>query len=204
MGLTQVINVANTGLSATEAGLEIIARNVANADTPGYTRKSQDLHSLVAEGQSMGVRIGDVTRVVNEFLQTELRGEISNLSSLNTKKQFVDRLDELFGQPGGSNALDTILNNFTDAIQQLTTSPDDFTVRQTAVADAQGMAAQLRTLSTEIQDLRQLAEDSLTQGVNEVNDVLSQIETLNTQLTDFAHQTPPPDILDERDKLLGR
>ena len=160
MGLTQVINVANTGLSATEAGLEIIARNVANADTPGYTRKSQDLHSLVAEGQSMGVRIGDVTRVVNKFLQTELRGEISNLSSLNTKKQFVDRLDELFGQPGSSNALDTILNNFTDAIQQLTTSPDDFTVRQTAVADAQGMAGQLRTLSTEIQDLRQLAEDS--------------------------------------------
>ncbi len=204
MGLTQVINVANTGLSATEAGLEIIARNVANADTPGYTRKSQDLHSLVADGQSMGVRIGDVTRVVNEFLQTELRGEISNLSSLNTKKQFVDRLDELFGQPGGANALDTILNNFTDAIQQLTTSPDDFTVRQTAVADAQGIAAQLRTLSTEIQDLRQLAEDSLAQGVNEVNDVLSQLETLNTQLTDFAHQTPPPDILDERDKLLGR
>ena len=40
MSLTQALATAVSGLRANQAGLSLVAANVANADTPGYVRKT--------------------------------------------------------------------------------------------------------------------------------------------------------------------
>jgi len=203
MGLSQVLDISNTGLRATQSGLEVIARNIANAGTEGYTRKSLNQQSLVSGGQGFGVLTTEITREIDEFLQFQLRKETTNFAALDIRQKFLDRIDQLFGIPGEANALDTIVNNFTESLQELSTSPESFTVREGVIGNSQVLAQQLRSLSDEVQSLRQLAEDSLNDAVAEVNDALKQLGKLNLQIVQ-AGGTPSADLLDERDKLVNR
>ncbi|MGD9867521.1 MAG: flagellar hook-associated protein FlgK [Hyphomicrobiales bacterium] len=205
MGLTNVLGAAQSGLSVTQSALDVVARNIANADTPGYTRKTLEQDIRLAGGSSVGVRALDVTRHVNEFLQAQMRIETAAFGSVDVRKQFLERLDELFGSPGGPTALDTVMNEFSSALQQLSTSPESYAARADVVADAQVLAQQLRSLSNEVQALRQLAEDSIAQGVDDINEALRQLESINQRLgSSLGNGSPPADLLDQRDKFIDQ
>jgi flagellar hook-associated protein 1 FlgK len=121
------------------------------------------------------------------------------------RNDFLTRIDQLFGEPGGPNGLDTVLNQFVQSLQELTVTPDGFSVRQAVVSDAQMLAQQLRQLSEDVQSMRQLAEDSLAVAIDDVNEALSQLATINQTLgTQGAGQNPPADLLDERDKFIDQ
>lgn len=203
MGLSNVLSIANSGLGLTEKSLGIVARNVANADSPGYTAKRLAQENLISGTDSLGVRALDIRRTVNNFVQTQLRSETAALGDVEVRNDFLTRVDQLFGQPGSSGALDGLVNQFAQSLQELTALSDDFTVRQAVVNDAEILAQHLRQLSNDVQALRQLAEDSLSTAVEEVNEALSQLATINNSLgTEGAGQVPPADLLDERDKFI--
>ena len=205
MGLTNVLNAANTGLHITQRGLDVVARNIANADTPGYTRKNLSQSTLTVAGNAIGVRELGVERHVDQFLLHQLRVENSAAANVNVRHQFLQRLDSLFGAPGSDNALDTRFNLFSQSLQQLTTAPEDFPTRQDVITKAQVLAQSLRDMSGEIQGLRQMAEDSIAVAVDELNTALGQLRTINEQLSlSSAGNNPPADLLDERDKLLSQ
>lgn len=203
MGIIQALYSANSGLTVAQNGLELIARNIANADTPGYSRKSQNLTNEVLGFSSGGVRELDPTRHVDDYLQRQLRDANSLLAATEIKQQFMDRVDTLIGIPGEANAIDTLLNDFSQSIQAMVTAPEDAIRRGEVVSDARFLANQIVTLSTGIQNLRQLAEDSLAESVEEINSLLVQLDGVN-QTLDAAGGRAPVDLLDERDKFLDR
>ena len=53
MGLSSILGIATTGLNTTQTGLDVVARNVANADTPGYSTKSVGQTNSIAGGTSI-------------------------------------------------------------------------------------------------------------------------------------------------------
>ncbi len=203
MGLTQALYSANSGLTVTQNGLELISRNIANADTPGYTKKSQNLRNEVLGFSSGGVRELDPTRVIDTFLQKQLRDSNSLHSATDIKEQFLNRVDALIGTPGETNAVDSLLNDFTQKLQTLMTAPEDAIRRGEVITSAEVLASQFFSISEGIQDLRQLAEDSLSDSIAEINDALSQLDQIN-QTLDAAAGRAPVDVLDERDKFLDR
>ncbi|MEM7618982.1 MAG: flagellar hook-associated protein FlgK [Pseudomonadota bacterium] len=201
MGITQALNTAVTGLNVAETGIELIARNLANAETPGYTRKTLSQSVALRGSEATGVTVDAILRDVDSFLQTQVRNSNSVLSGLEVKEQFLTRVDQLFGTPGNSNALDTIFNDFSASLQTLITAPEDTVRREDLIGKAQTLSQQLRTLTEGVQDLRQLAEDSLFSAVNDLNDSLNQLDELNDQLA--AEANSPPDLLDQRDRFIG-
>ena len=203
MGIIQALQSAQSGMTASQSGLELVAKNIANAETDGYTKKSQVLVNEVLGEVGGGVRELDPTRQVDEFLQKELRNATSIFSATEITQQFLDRLDALLGTPGETNALDTILNEFSQSLQTLISAPEDAIRRDEVIADAEILAGQLSTLSNGVQDLRQLAEDSLADSVGEINNALEQLDRIN-QLFDGAGGRTPANLLDERDKFINR
>ncbi|MGI9384405.1 MAG: flagellar hook-associated protein FlgK [Methyloligellaceae bacterium] len=205
MGLASVLNNANSGLAITQSSLEVVARNVANADTPGYTKKTHDQSNLILGADSHGVRSLGVSREVDIFLQAKMRLEVSAFSSADIKHEFLSRIDQLFGSPGNANALDTIVNAFSESLQQLTTTPESFATREGVIGDAQVLTQQLRLLSGEIQGMRQQAEAGLAAAVADLNESLGQLAKINQQLSLSAStSTPNADLMDERDKFIDR
>lgn len=203
MGLSSILSIAGSGLQVTQANLDVVARNIANADTPGYTRKTLGQENISSGDRSFGARKTAITRTVDEFLQKQLRIETAALADVEVRKDYLARLDQLFGQPGGVGALDTIYNEFTQSVQELTASPDMFSARQGVVSSAQLFAQTLNQLSGEVQSLRQLAEDSIAQAITDVNEALEQLQSVNQTLAiQSSRGVPPAGLLDERDKFV--
>jgi len=204
MGLSNILNIAGSGLNVTQSSLDIVARNIANQNTPGYTKKTIGQQHATSGPNSFGARSTDITRTVDAFLQAQLRTETSALNNVEVRDQFLSRLDQLFGDPGSANALDTLYNEFTSSLQELTSTPELFSSREAVVNSAEFFSQQLRQLSGEVQGLRQRAEDSLKQAVTDVNQALKQLAGVNATLrVESSVGTASADLLDERDKFVS-
>ncbi|MGI9416133.1 MAG: flagellar hook-associated protein FlgK, partial [Hyphomicrobiales bacterium] len=205
MSLSSALNIALSGLRTTNASIDLAARNIANANTPGYTRKIQLPVAQLSGGISTGVVLGDIRRDVDVFLQQQLRTEVAIGAQVDVRAQFLSRIDAMFGRPGEANALDTILSGFNDALQGLTTTPDAFSARDSAVTQAATLANQLNRLSNDIQSMRQETEISLGNAVDEANLALQQIAQLNTEINArFDDQLGYADLADRRDQAIDQ
>lgn len=200
MGLTQALSSALSGLRVTQAGIGVVANNIANAETPGYTRKSLALQS---SGANQGVSIASINRELDIYTQRQLRTELAGSSYINIISQFRSQIDQLYGVPGGTNALDTRLNSFTNSLQALASDPQSIAARQSVLNEAQVFAQQLNQMSTDIQAMRNQAESGIADAIDRVNMILKNIEDVSTQINSLSGQdTEIGGLLDERDKLI--
>src|SRR5882724_6435147 len=147
MSLTQALNSALSGLQVTQAGLSIVASNVANAQTPGYVRKSVSQVATGGDDSGIGVRVTAINRELDSFIQRQLQVESSGGAYADLRAQFYDRLQDVYGSPGSDSALETVYSNFTTAVQALTTSPDASAARTGVITAAQALAQQLNSMS---------------------------------------------------------
>ena len=88
MSLTQALSTALSGLQVNQASISMVASNVANADTPGYTRKVVNQVSIGA-GSSIGVRVSDIQRQIDLYIQRQLRVENAGASYADTRAQCI-------------------------------------------------------------------------------------------------------------------
>lgn len=205
MGLSTSLGIALSGLRLTEANLDLVARNVANAGTPGYSKKTlQPVESLTGDAVS-GVRIGNVTRDVNAFLVQQLRTEISQGASADLLGNVLSRLDQIYGSPGQGNALDVVLNEFNSSLQALATSPEQVGSREAVLNRAQTLADHLNRLSDDIQTLRRESEATIAESVLEVNDILGKIARLNQEVLTVSNLgASTADLEDQRDNFVNQ
>ncbi|MFK8032579.1 MAG: flagellar hook-associated protein FlgK [Hyphomicrobiales bacterium] len=200
MGLSSALSMALSGLNANQRGLQLAATNVANADTPGYSAKTQAQSVRVGDGRVIGLEAGRIQRSLDQAVQTQLRSESGSAAYADRVSSYQSRMDELLGTPGSNNALDTLFNNFTSALEGLSTTPESFVTRSEALSNGRVLASQLNGLSADIQSMRQENEDFLRQGVNEINTALQNVKRLNDQILSEAHNASgTADLQDQRD-----
>src|SRR3954470_23170649 len=182
MGLGQALTSAGTGLRATQSALTLIAGNIANAQTPGYVKKTSTLVASAAGNLTIGVRVSAVNRELDQYLQRQIRTETSGGTYASTRADYYSRLQDVFGQPGADNALETVFNSFSAATQALATSPDSAAARYGVLTKGQTLAQHLNGMTADIQGLRSDAEAGLGDAVQQANDAMRQIAQINLQL----------------------
>ena len=182
MSLSQALAISLTGLRTTQSGLSLVAGNVANAQTPGYVRKSLSLETTNAGGVGGGVRIATVNRVIDEYVQRQLRVETSGGAYAALRAEFYQRVQQLYGEPGSPSSLESVFNNFTSSMQTLVTSPESAAARSTVLSSAQVLTQYLNGLTTDIQTLREDAETALADAVTNANNAIQKIAAINSQL----------------------
>lgn len=205
MGLSAALSSALSGIHATEKNLDLVARNIANAETPGYSRKVANRDSIIAGDESIGVRVASITRELDSLLQAQLRDANGTLSGSEIINKALEQLDLLMGEPGGPFALDTLFNDFSQSLQSLVSQPESTAARQQVLTTAQTLVQQFNTMTEQIQRLRNESDKSLASIVGEANDALQQIETINNQIiSSTVNGVPPADLLDQRDAQIDR
>jgi flagellar hook-associated protein 1 FlgK len=204
MGLSQALGIATQGMRATQAGLALVAGNVANADTPGYVRKTIRSESTAGNG-SIGVTIRGVARELDSYLQRQLRIETSGGSYSSLKSQFYQRLQDSYGAPGSESSLETLFNKFTSSVQALTASPSDYSARAAVLGTAQGLAQQINGTSEQIQSLRADAELGIADAVRSANEALQRIAQINHELGGTSSvDAATAHLLDQRDQYVDQ
>lgn len=205
MSLSQALVSAISGLKVNQSSLSLVAANVANADTPGYVRKSVNQIAVAGNNTGIGVRISAIQRELNTYVQRQLRVENAGATYASTRADFYGRLQTIYGTPGSDNALETIYNKFTTALQALSTSPDDTAARSAVVSTAQLLAQQLNSMSDGIQGLRGDAELGISDAVTKANEAMSQIAKLNKELAASSqNDTATASMLDQRDSYIDK
>jgi flagellar hook-associated protein 1 FlgK len=138
-------------------------------------------------------------------LQEQYTRSASESGFTSVRASFVDRLQTVIGKPGASGSLDTVFADFQQALSAVAVSPDNYAVRADAVSKAQVLASTLNDLSSQVQTLRRESEAKITTSIDDVNQILRTLETLNSRL---ANQGADPGsravLLDQRDRLVAQ
>ena len=204
MTLYSAIGSALSGLNASQAGLDLVSRNIANASTPGYTAKTLQLQNNSSTGDSIGVAVGVATRNVNSFLQQQLRTESATTSKLNIYSDFLGRVDTMFGTPDSNSSIAGSLTSMITKLQAVATTPDDTAARQTFLNAASNVASQLNSMSDNIQGMRAEAEKNIASSVDKANTDLQTVANLNDQISQRqAKSQSTADLQDLRDNALN-
>ena len=205
MGLTQTLATSLSGLTATQTSLALVAGNVANAQTPGYVTQRAVQSAVVAGGIGDGVRVTSINRVLDAFVQQQLRTESAGGAYADTRANFFQQLQAIYGQPGTDNTLDTTFNNFTGAVQALSTSPGSTAAQSQTIAAAQSLAQTLNNATQTVQTLRSQADQGIAADVQQANNALQQIAAINQQLASIPSSDSTSAALeDQRDQYIDQ
>jgi flagellar hook-associated protein 1 FlgK len=205
MSLTQALSTALSGLTATQTGLALVAGNVANAQTPGYVRETPELVTTGTGIAGSSVRVAQINRVLDQFVQTQLRSETAGGGYADVRANLYNQLQGIYGTPGSANTLDSVFNAFTTALQDLSASPDDRSAQTAAVNAAQSLAQSLNSTSDGIQSLRSEAEQAISSDVAKANNALQQIADLNRRISASSQNDSSTAALqDQRDSYIDQ
>jgi flagellar hook-associated protein 1 FlgK len=203
MGLSQALSTAMSGLRATQASIALVGSNVANAETPGYVRKTVIQVAGLTGDYGSSVLLNGVDRQLDQYLQTQLRTETSGAAYADIRSTFLANLQNVYGNPAETGTIEDSFNKLLTAFQALSTSPDSQSARISAVSAAQTMAQTLNATTRGIQSLRANAEMGINDSITTANNAMAQIAFINNQLqggskTDAATAS----LLDQRDQYI--
>lgn len=205
MGLSQALSTAMSGLRATQASLSLVSSNVANAETPGYVKKTTNQVTGLTGDYGSSVLINGVNRQLDQYLQTQVRTEMSGAAYSAIHSNYLSNLQSVYGNPGDAGTIEYAFNNLMTAAQALSTSPDSQSARIGVINAAASMAQQLNATTQGIQNLRANAETGINESINVANNAMAQIAKINIQLqangkTDAATAS----LLDQRDQYIDQ
>jgi len=201
------MSVALQSLLAQQGAMGVVANNIANANTPGYSREVPILEEStpVLSGNSMvgtGVTMSGVQSVRDNILDLRIDQETSQQSSLSSYVDSMNQVEALFNETQGTG-LQTDLSNFFNSFQSLATDPTSSSQRQAVIIAGQDLADAFSQTSTNLSTIQQGLDQSVVQTVQQVNQLTAQVANLNQQIQEVSNAGDSAGSLeDQRDEAL--
>jgi flagellar hook-associated protein 1 FlgK len=198
MSITNVMNVALSGLNTNQAALQVTSNNIANVNTENYSRQQVVIQSRSLDGQPAGVELKDVIRVVDEFLNKELVSSNSSHGYYDALSIIHERLQATLGGPENLGSLHNLVDQAFASLNTLAVEPTQAPRRAGAIADLQNLMDGIDRLARQIQNLREEAERRVLSDIEAVNQELVEIHQLNKAIAAEYSQGNSPYVLEER------
>ena len=206
MGTGALMTLGTRALFANYAALTTTGNNIANANTPGYSRQTVELATAGSQATGSGffgkgVDVATVTRAHNQFLTREVAYTASLAAADAARATQLGQLENVFdtGEAGIGHATGQFLNAFVDVAAK----PQDGSARQVALSRADELATRFRAAGQQIDTLQSGAVQSLEISAKQVSELAQKVATINDKIVGSVgsgHQ--PNDLLDQRDQLV--
>ncbi|MDX8379459.1 MAG: flagellar hook-associated protein FlgK [Gallionella sp.] len=204
-----IFGTSLSGMNAAKYGLMTTQHNIANANTPGYTRQSVVLSSR--SGQStgagflgQGVNVTTVKRSYDQFLTGQVRQVQSQSSYLSTYLSSMKQVDNLLSNT--TSGASVALQGFYDAMNGLANSPASLPARQTVLSKARSAVNSFKTMNQSLSDIANNVSKQIKGTVQTINTYATQIASLNSTIQNAIASSqgqPPNDLLDQRGQLIN-
>jgi flagellar hook-associated protein 1 FlgK len=205
--LSSIFGIDLSALQAFQQAIEVTSNNVANASTPGYDEESIELDTALPQNAGgfaigSGVDVAGVQRAYSQAAATQLNTSQSTLSQLTSLQNYTSQIDNLFGTTAGG--LTTALQTYYSGWSAVADDPASAPAREALLGDANALAANLNSTSSQLQGLNSDVNTRITADVNQINSIGTQISTLNTQIAQSTGSGQAPNqLLDQRDQLVS-
>ena len=201
-GVRDILTGAKNGLFTHRSALDIISRNIENAETEGYTRQTPLLVPLPPN--QVGVKFEAAKRERFFFLERRMHAELQVLKEFETKQEFSIRIESLFSDSEGSGLLNE-LDEFLNSFEELSANPEHPALRQNVVLKAKAFSFRMKETAQAVVDLRLEANEKIAKVVEEINQIASDIANLNKKILELeAAKENANELKDQRDLLIRK
>ena len=201
-----LLNVGARALLANQVALQTAGHNIANVNTPGYSRQTVVLQTV--QGQftgggyiGQGVDVQTILRNQSELLTRQSAAAGSTQAADAIRAQRLSQLQEVFS--GGSQGLGAAINDMMNAFSDVVSSPTDITARTVVLTRMDETAARMRTASDRINEIEYTVKEQLQSSVTAINSLATQMAAINEQIARATgNGQSPNDLLDQRDQII--
>ncbi len=204
--MPDALNISLTGMRAFQRALQVTSHNIANANTPGYSRQVADFSARVGGGQGNtylggGTQISTIRRMYDGLQTDQLRSSMTGFARFDALNNLSSRIDTLLADP--DTGLNTGLQSYFNSVQDLANDPSSISTRQALMGEAEGVASRFQSLDARLGELENEVNGRLALAVDDINRIATSIASVNGQIA-LANNgtTPPNDLLDARDALV--
>ena len=192
MDLGAALSIATSGLASVQGQIAVVSQNVANANTAGYAEEIAAPTSMTAAGQGSGVRLAPTVVVSSPALQTSLYGQNAAVAYQTTMSTALSAVTAVEGSTDSATGSDGSLTSLTGALQTAFTSlgadPSNNAQQQTVVDAASSLVSAVQSLAGTYATERQAASDGVATTVATINQSLSTIGSLSSQIVALKAQ----------------
>ncbi len=183
MTISSAFGNANTGLATTGKRAAVVSNNIANALTPGYSRRDVSVSEVIVGGKGAGVAVNGVTRASNQALTNDRR----TAEAVSNRDQHVASTYATFnaalGEPDDAYSLFGQYQDLQSSLRSLALTPESVPLQTQVLDAAKSLSTRFNQLATQTQEIRGNADAEIARSVGILNDNLSQIEKLNIQIS---------------------
>ncbi|WP_141104155.1 flagellar hook-associated protein FlgK, partial [Noviherbaspirillum denitrificans] len=207
---SSILGVGQSALNAAQTGLTTTGHNIANVNTPGYSRQVVSQNASLPQDIGVGfvgkgTEVSSIRRVFNEFVYGQVLTSQTSSSGVDAYYAQIKQIDNMLADE--TVGVSSVMRDFFEGLQDVAANPNTAASRQSMLSSAEAMAARFQSLGARLDELRQGANGQITSSIAEINSYAEKIVTLNDMI-EKAQGTagegkPANDLLDQRDQVIA-
>jgi len=205
------LNIAASSLRAQQKAIDVLSHNMANVNTPGYSRQSPNIvtASPVSIGNlnlGRGVNLTDIQRSVDPLINNAMRENASQYQFWNTVSSGLTTVESTFGSLDNTG-LSAAVNDYFLSWQQLSNNPQDVAQKNNVLNKSITLTTQLNQMYTQLSNAQQSLDQDINQQIDAANLKIDAIASLSNQIksqeaSQQGASSAANDLRDQRDEAI--
>lgn len=183
------LNIAYTGLLASNAALNTTANNIANTETVGYSRQTvnqsaaEALRTFTTYGcAGAGVDVLSIERIRDEFYDQKYWSTNTNAGSYNMKQYYMRQVENYFMDDSTIEGFTSVFNKMMDALAEVKKQGGTGDVKSQFIGFADNMTEYFNNMAGNMEQIQKDVNSEIKLKIDEINSIASEIATLNKQI----------------------
>jgi flagellar hook-associated protein 1 FlgK len=204
-----MFSIGQSGLQATKASLSTTSHNIANANTEGFSRQSVDQAAgpAIPSGRmtfGTGVRMKDIKRVNDEYLEKRLHTENKNFGNVEEKDIYLQQTEQIFNE-ANNDGLNRLATKFFNEFRKLSSDPSNEAIRASVREASRQLVGDINRMDRSLKDVQANIDTKIEGYVREVNGMAKEIRDLNLLIERSEMEgSSAADLQDKRDLALKK
>jgi flagellar hook-associated protein 1 FlgK len=206
-GIDLVLSIAKDALAAQQQGINVTAHNIANLNTPGYSRESlvqapKDPALYAGFLQGRGVEVASISRAYDQFIESRLVQQQSNLFYSKDMESYMQVLEGFFNETSDTS-ISAMLADFWNLWQDIANNPAGAPERTSLYEYTLLLSGQFGGLEENLMQLKTNLTNEVGSEIDKINEITYEISQLNAQLGSMTDASSANDLLDKRNTLVS-
>lgn len=202
MSLSSLLFASRDALTAQQMAINVTGANIANVDTPGYTRQRAEIKStgmidVAANSVQLGVAVSRIERIYDRYIESQIIDQRQDSSYSDDMLRGLQNIEVMLDNTSGGGLSDQ-LNKFWAAWENLSNNPSGQVERSDLLASAQNLTAIINSYESGLNTINTDINRNITDIVSKINDKAVEISQLNSQIIDASIDTGDKNALRDR------
>lgn len=208
MSINTLFGIGKSAIAGNQTALNVTGNNIANVNTQGYSRQSVRFEDRYGLNQTpgmlgQGVHTAEIYRNFNRFVEDAYIDRFSQNTRWDEQSAIMSSIESIFNE-SNRTGISALLGEFFKSWQDLSLRPEDTATREALLATAKNLTQLITDAKGSLQKTQQEMDLYIEQSVNQVNELVEAIKTINKQISAnyIPGQQNPNQLLDQRDQLV--